>query len=96
MIYPCKQTTHKQIILLPGPVLTGLDPGLTIPLVLGKEVTNYCQIWSFNYRIAGNFWRDKNFKVFEDFDVSSKIKTSKFGFKIIFIGERAYTSKIYS
>ena len=42
------------------------------------------------------FSRDKNFKVFEDFDVSSKIKTSKFGFKIIFIGERAYTSKIYS
>ena len=33
--------------------------------------------------------RDKNFEVFEDFDVSSKIKTSKFGFKIIIFGERA-------
>ena len=42
------------------------------------------------------FSRDKNFKVFEDFDLSSKIKTSKFGFKIIFIGERPCTSKIYS
>ena len=39
------------------------------------------------------FSRDKNFEVF---DLSSKIKTSKFGFKIIFIGERPCTSKIYS
>ena len=34
--------------------------------------------------------------VFEDFDVSSKLKPSKFGFKIIIIGKRACTSKIYS
>ena len=39
------------------------------------------------------FSRNKNFEVFEDFDVSSKIKTSKFGFKIIFIGERALPQK---
>ena len=41
------------------------------------------------------FSSDKNFKVFEDFDVSLKVETSKFGFTIIFIGERACTSKIY-
>ena len=50
----------------------------------------------FHIPYSWKFSRDKNFKVFEDFDVSSKIKTSKFGFKIIFVGERAYTSKIYS
>ena len=33
------------------------------------------------------FSRDINFKVFEDFDVSLKVKPLKFGFKIIIIGE---------
>ena len=48
---------------------------------------------SLHVPYSWKFSRDKNF---EDFDLSSKIKTSKYGFKIIFIGERPCTSKIYS
>ena len=46
-----------------------------------------------NIPYSWKFSRDINF---EDFDVSSKIKPLKFGFKIIIIGERACSSKFYS
>ena len=42
-----------------------------------------------NVPYSWKFLRDKNFKVYEDFDVSSKIKPSKFGFKMIIICEKS-------
>ena len=38
----------------------------------------------------------QKFQAFVDFDISSKIKTPKIGFNLIFIGKRACTSNIYS
>ena len=38
----------------------------------------------------------QNFQAFVDFDISSKIKTPKIGFNLIFIGQRAYILNIYS
>jgi len=75
---------------------------------MNKICSHTYQIWSYinNLCIAATcyvikllpyswkFLRDKNFEVFADFNLSSKIKTSNnkiIGFKII-----ACTSKIYS